>query len=86
MAQGMIQKIGKIAKVGAIGGTLLWLALVEIAPSQPDAAHPQRYAHRHVVRYVSEDMGTALKILLGVNLVMVALCVGCLASEKRGAA
>jgi len=60
-----LQRIGEIARVAAICGTVAWLVLLTSSPQAPDAAHPERYAHRHDVRYVSEGTELALRILLG---------------------
>ncbi|MBR0775348.1 hypothetical protein JQ625_10945 [Bradyrhizobium diazoefficiens] len=72
-----LQRLGKIARVVALCGTLAWLVLTTISPHEPDAAHPQRYVQRHDVRYVSEGMGRALRILLGVNFTLALVAIGC---------
>jgi hypothetical protein len=72
-----LQRLGKVARVAALCGTVVWLALVTISPQAPDAAHPERYAHRHDVRYVSEDMGLVLRILLGANFTLAMVAFGC---------
>lgn len=72
-----LQRIGKIARVVAICGTVAWLVLLTSSPQQPDAAHPQRYAHRHDVRYVSEGTELALRILLGSTFALVVVAFGC---------
>lgn len=35
-----LQRLGKIARVAALCGTVAWLVLVTISPQEPDAAHP----------------------------------------------
>lgn len=72
-----LQRIGKIAKWAAIGGTVAWLVLMTNSPQSPDAAHPERYAHRHDVRYVSEGMERALQILLGASFTLALVSFGC---------
>jgi hypothetical protein len=69
--------VGKIARVAALCGTVAWLALTIITPREPDAVHPERYAHRHDVRYVSEDMGLVLRILLGASFTLAMVALGC---------
>jgi hypothetical protein len=72
-----LRSLGKIARVAALCGTVSWLVLTTISPHEPDAAHPERYAQRHDVRYVSEGMGPALRILLGVNFTLALVAFGC---------
>jgi hypothetical protein len=72
-----LQTVGKIARVGALCGTVAWLALTTISPREPDPAHAERYAHRHDVRYVSEDMGLVLRILLGSSFALAMVALGC---------
>lgn len=72
-----LQRLGKIARVAAICGTVTWLWLVARSPQEPDAAHPQRYAHRHDVRYVSEQEGLVLRILFGSTFFLVLVAFGC---------
>lgn len=72
-----LQRLGTTARVAALCGTVAWLVLVTSSPQAPDAAHPQRYAHRHDVRYVSEGTGLALRLLLGSALSLVLVAVGC---------
>lgn len=72
-----LDKIGRIAKVAVLCGTVVWLVLMANSSSQPDAAHPERYAHRFEVRYVSEGTGEALRILLSVNFVLFLVACGC---------
>lgn len=72
-----LQRLGKVARVAALCGTVIWLALVTMSPGEPDAAHAERYAHRHDVRYVSEDMGLVLRILLGSNFTLAMIAFGC---------
>lgn len=77
-----LQRIGKIARVGAICGTVAWLVLLTASPREPDGAHPQRYAHRHDVRYVSDDTGLALRILLSASFCLFLVAVGCHFASK----
>ena len=80
-----LRRLGRLAWVAALCGTVTWLALTTISPHEPDAAHPVRYAHRHDVRYVSEDMNLVLQILLGVNFALVLVAAGChFASRDMG--
>ena len=72
-----LQRLGKIARVAALCGTVAWLVLLTVSPQQPDAAHSERYAHRHDVRYVSQEMGATLRILLGSNFALVLVAFGC---------
>ncbi|MFK4498841.1 hypothetical protein ABIF86_003132 [Bradyrhizobium japonicum] len=72
-----LQRLGKIARVAAICGTVAWLVLLTSSPQQPDAAHPERYSHRHDVRYVSQEMGSTLRILLGSTFALVLVAFGC---------
>jgi hypothetical protein len=72
-----LHQLGKIARVMALCGTVAWLALTTISPQAPDAAHPERYAHRHDVRYVSADIGLALRILLGASFTLAMVAFGC---------
>ncbi|OPY95800.1 hypothetical protein A5906_07485 [Bradyrhizobium sacchari] len=72
-----LQKLGKVARVAALCGTIAWLMLLTISPQVPDAAHPERYAHRHDVRYVSEGTELALRILLGASFTLALLAFGC---------
>ncbi|HEV2156338.1 hypothetical protein [Bradyrhizobium sp.] len=72
-----LERLGRIARVAALCGTVAWLMLLTISPGQPDAAHPERYAHRHDVRYVGGETGSALRILLGVNFTLVLVALGC---------
>jgi hypothetical protein len=69
--------VGRIAWIGTICGTLLWFALVSASTGEPDGAHPVRYAHRHVVRYVSEDMNLALNLVFGTTFVLFLIGAGC---------
>lgn len=62
-----LRRLGRIAWVAALCGTIAWLALVTISPHEPDDAHPVRYVSRHDVRYVSDDTSLVLHILFGVN-------------------
>ena len=72
-----LQRIGEIARVAAICGTVAWLVLLTSSPQAPDAAHPERYAHRHDVRYVSEGTELALRILLGSSFTLALVAFGC---------
>lgn len=72
-----LQSIGEIARVAAICGTVAWLVLLTSSPQAPDAAHPERYAHRHDVRYVSEGTELALRILLGSSFTLALVAFGC---------
>ncbi|WP_246773870.1 hypothetical protein [Bradyrhizobium diazoefficiens] len=72
-----LQRLGRIARVAALCGTVAWLVLVTISPQEPDAAHPERYAHRQDVRYVSEDMGLVLRILFGSTFALAMVAFGC---------
>ena len=72
-----LQRLGKIARVAALCGTVAWLVLLTVSPQQPDAAHSERYAHRHDVRYVNQEMGATLRILLGSNFALVLVAFGC---------
>ena len=72
-----LQRLGRIARVAAICGTVAWLVLLTSSPQAPDAAHPERYSHRHDVRYVSEATGLALSILLNSTFVLVVVALGC---------
>ena len=72
-----LQRLGKIARVAALCGTVAWLVLLTSSPQTPDAAHPERYAHRHDVRYVNQEMGATLRILLGSNFALVLVAFGC---------
>ena len=72
-----LERLGRIARVAALCGTVAWLVLLTISPGQPDAAHPERYAHRHDVRYVSGETGLALRILLGANFTLALVALGC---------
>lgn len=72
-----LQRLGKVARVAAICGTVAWLVLLTSSPQAPDAAHPERYAHRHDVRYVSEGTELALRILLGASFTLVLVAFGC---------
>lgn len=72
-----LQRLGRVVRVAALCGTVVWLALVTMSPGEPDAAHPERYAHRHDVRYVSEDMGLVLRILLGSTFALAMVAFGC---------
>ncbi|UVO33815.1 hypothetical protein KUL72_20050 [Bradyrhizobium arachidis] len=72
-----VRSLGKIARVAALCGTFAWLALTTISPREPDAAHPERYVQRHDVRYVSEDMGLTLRILLGASFTLAMVAFGC---------
>jgi hypothetical protein len=77
MRAAWIQRLGKIARIAAICGTVAWLALLTISPQEPDASHPQFYGHRHVVRYVSEEMGLALHVLFSSSFALVLVAFGC---------
>jgi len=80
MTSGMLhwlERIGRIAKVAVLCGTVAWLALMANSPGRPDAAHPERYAHRFEVRYVSEGTGEALRILLVTNFTLFLVACGC---------
>ena len=70
-------RLGKVARVAAICGTVAWLVLLTSSPQAPDAAHPERYAHRHDVRYVSEGTELALRILLGSSFTLALVAFGC---------
>ena len=72
-----LEGLGKFARIAGVCGTVVWLVLLTNASSQPDAAHPERYAHRHDVRYVSEETGSALRIQLGVNFTLALVALGC---------
>ena len=72
-----LQRIGEIARVAAICGTVAWLVLLTSSPQAPDAAHPERYAHRHDVRYVNEGTELALRILLGSSFTLALVAFGC---------
>lgn len=72
-----LQRLGKVARVAAICGTVAWLVPLTSSPEAPDAAHPERYAHRHDVRYVSEGMELTLRILLGSSFTLAMLAFGC---------
>jgi len=72
-----LQRLGKIARVFALGGTIAWLVLLTSSPQLPDAAHPVRYSHRHDVRYVSEQTEWVLRTLLGSTFALVLVAVGC---------
>lgn len=72
-----LERVGRIAKVAVLCGTVAWLVLMANAPSQPDAAHPERYAHRFEVKYVSAETGEALRILLATNFVLFLVACGC---------
>lgn len=72
-----LQRIGRIARIGAICGTVAWLVLLTASPQVPDAAHPQRYAHRHDIRYVSDETGLTLRILLAASFTLFLVAVGC---------
>jgi len=72
-----LQRLERIARVAAICGTVAWLVLLTSSPQQPDAAHPERYAHRHEVRYVSERTELALQILLGSSFTLALVAFGC---------
>ncbi|WFU21342.1 hypothetical protein QA649_24880 [Bradyrhizobium sp. CB1717] len=72
-----LQRLGKVARVAALCGTVAWLVLLTSSPQAPDAAHPERYAHRHDVRYVSEGMEWALQILLGASFTLAMVAFGC---------
>ncbi|QOZ69100.1 hypothetical protein [Bradyrhizobium arachidis] len=81
-----LERLGRIATVAGICGTVAWLVLLASSPQQPDAAHPERYAHRHSVRYVSAGTDLALQILLGSNFMLALVALGChlAASDRRG--
>lgn len=72
-----LERLGRIATVAGICGTVAWLVLLTSSPQQPDAAHPERYAHRHDVRYVSERTELILRILLGSNFALALVVLGC---------
>lgn len=72
-----LQRLGKVARVAAICGTVAWLVLLTSSPQVPDAAHPERYAHRHDVRYVSDGTELALRILLGSSFTLALVAFGC---------
>lgn len=72
-----LQRLGKVARVAAICGTVAWLVLLTSSPQAPDAAHPERYAHRHDVRYVSGGTELALQILLGSSFTLALVAFGC---------
>ncbi|MET4208650.1 hypothetical protein ABIB95_003467 [Bradyrhizobium sp. LA2.1] len=72
-----LQRLGKIARIAALCGTVAWLVLLTVSPQQPDATHPERYAHRHDVRYVSQETGSTLRILLGATFALVLVAFGC---------
>lgn len=72
-----LQRLGRIARVAALCGTVAWLVLLTSSPQQPDAAHSERYAHRHDIRYVSEGTELALQILLGSSFTLVLAALGC---------
>ncbi|MBR0850002.1 hypothetical protein JQ543_19780 [Bradyrhizobium diazoefficiens] len=79
-----LRSLGKIARVVALCGTVAWLALTTMSPHEPDAAHTERYVQRHDVRYVSADMGLALRILLGVNFALAMVAFGCHLAARDG--
>ncbi|MET4203684.1 hypothetical protein ABIA95_008209 [Bradyrhizobium sp. LA8.1] len=72
-----LQRLGKIARIAALCGTVAWLVLLTVSTQAPDAAHPERYSHRHDVRYVSPEMGSTLRILLGSTFALVLVAFGC---------
>lgn len=72
-----LERLGAIARVAAICGTVAWLVLMTSSPQVPDAAHPQRYAHRHDVRYVSEGTEWTLQILLAASFTLGLVWFGC---------
>lgn len=72
-----LQRLGWIARVAAICGTVAWLVLLTSSPQAPDAAHLERYAHRHDIRYVSEGTELALRILLGTSFTLALVAFGC---------
>ncbi|MGY8631759.1 hypothetical protein RAD15_04560 [Bradyrhizobium sp. 14AA] len=72
-----LQRLGKIARIAALCGTVAWLVLLTSSPQQPDAAHPERYAHRHDVRYVSEKTELVLRVLLGSSFTLAMVAFGC---------
>ena len=72
-----LQRLGKIARIAALCGTVAWLVLLTSSPQALDAAHPERYAHRHDVRYVSEGTELALRILLGSSFTLALVAFGC---------
>jgi hypothetical protein len=72
-----LQRLGKVARVAALCGTVAWLVLLTSSPQEPDAEHPERYAHRHDVRYVSQETGSTLRILLGSTFALVLVAFGC---------
>jgi hypothetical protein len=79
-----LQKLGGIARVAALCGAVAWLLLIESAPREPDASHPQVYSHRHDVRYVSEETGLALRILFNSTFVLVLVAFGCHFAMRDG--
>ena len=72
-----LRRLERMTWAAALCGTVAWLALPTMSPHQPDAAHSVRYAHRHDIRYVSEDMSLLLQILLGANFALVLIAAGC---------
>jgi hypothetical protein len=72
-----MKKLGKIAWVATIVGTVVWMSLLASSPSVPDATHPVRYNHRHTTRYVNEKTNMALQIVLGSSFVMFLVAAGC---------
>lgn len=76
------QRLGKIAIIAAICGTLAWQGLMAVSPRQPDAAHPDRYVHRHDVRYVSATTDLVLQILLGSSFALALIALACRVSAR----
>jgi hypothetical protein len=72
-----LQRLGKIARVLALCGTVAWLVLLTSSPEMPDAAHPVRYSHRHDVRYVSAQTELVLRVLFGSTFALVLVAFGC---------
>jgi len=72
-----LQRIGQVARVAALCGTVAWLVLLTSSPQAPDAAHPERYAHRHDIRYVSEGTELVLRLLLGASFTLALVAFGC---------
>jgi len=76
------RRLGRIAWIAALCGTVALLALMAISPGEPDAAHPVRYVLRHDVRYVSADMSLLLQILLGANMTLGVVAAACHFASK----
>lgn len=60
---------------GALSESVFWGTVVGWAVNA--VVYTQRYAHRHDVRYVSEDMGLVLRILFGSTFALAMVALGC---------